>query len=786
MYHRSLRRPRRRRTRPHAELRHTVEIDDDGGDCDRVRGSSSARTSPHPASNAPATTSCSGTRAAPPACPRACCGTRARCSATGSSPPTHCRTRRLRADSATRSTSWSTTSALARARHAARVAAHHSARPRDRGAPGEHRVRGRRHHRAARTRPHRRRHHLRHHRARAAERARDRRRRAHASHRDALDDADARGEPYDLSSLQRIHNSGAMVSAPLKDALLVARHDARLRLARLQRGRRLRRRAHHHGRRARDRTLPSRPERAAARRRRPRRAGRARFRRASACSRCTRRARPATTRIPSAHARPRSATIDGRLHAIPGDQAILDVDGTLTLLGRGSNCINSGGEKIWPEEVEEVLKEHPAVTDAVVLGVPDDEWGEVVAAVVATTGDDPPDADALGDWVGRPPRRLQAAAPVRVRRRGRPHHRGQARLRVGPPRPRPLTFGVAIPCMSRSYGAKTVRQQVLAHRARRLSRCPPARRSGCRATVMRSTPARCGLRREHAGGQVGAVGAHDRRLGVQRREVVERRRRAVGSRAALEEPRLHLGRARELHLTVGPVAEPPPHVARQRVRLHHVHRRTAPVRLAHRRPVGPHRAPLPGHRRHVVLAALARAARRSRAWRSPRTAAACARAPAAAGRPGSRCRRPATRPGSPPRRARGGRASPPRLPAAATNPQSSNRVGASLMPWPRTSIAEHPVLGPQRPGQRIEHPGAEPVRVEQHQRRAVTTPVEGADARARRARPPTVGVPRGSSSTGHATSDWPTLRTRWVSCAACRPQLEVACAVSSARPRSSW
>jgi acyl-CoA synthetase (AMP-forming)/AMP-acid ligase II len=93
-------------------------------------------------------------------------------------------------------------------------------------------------------------------------------------------------------------------------------------------------------------------------------------------------------------------TIDGTLHAIPGDQAVLDIDGTITLLGRGSNCINSGGEKIWPEEVEEVLKEHPGVTDAVVLGVPDDEWGQVVAAVVATTGDDPPDADALGDWVG--------------------------------------------------------------------------------------------------------------------------------------------------------------------------------------------------------------------------------------------------------------------------------------------------------------------------------------------------------------------------------------------------
>ena len=79
--------------------------------------------------------------------------------------------------------------------------------------------------------------------------------------------------------------------------------------------------------------------------------------------------------------------IDGTTYAMPGDQARLDADGTLTLLGRGSNCINSGGEKIWPEEVEEVLKEHPGVHDAVVMGVPDDEWGEIVAAVVATTGD---------------------------------------------------------------------------------------------------------------------------------------------------------------------------------------------------------------------------------------------------------------------------------------------------------------------------------------------------------------------------------------------------------------
>ena len=79
---------------------------------------------------------------------------------------------------------------------------------------------------------------------------------------------------------------------------------------------------------------------------------------------------------------------------------MLDVDGSLVLLGRGSHCINSGGEKIWPEEVEEVLKEHPGVSDAVVMGVPDSEWGQLVAAVVATAGDEPPDAAALDEWVG--------------------------------------------------------------------------------------------------------------------------------------------------------------------------------------------------------------------------------------------------------------------------------------------------------------------------------------------------------------------------------------------------
>ncbi len=73
----------------------------------------------------------------------------------------------------------------------------------------------------------------------------------------------------------------------------------------------------------------------------------------------------------------------GRRYAMPGDMAVVNGDGTVTVLGRGSVCINSGGEKIFPEEVEAALKSHPDVFDAVVVGVPDRRWGEGVAAVVA-------------------------------------------------------------------------------------------------------------------------------------------------------------------------------------------------------------------------------------------------------------------------------------------------------------------------------------------------------------------------------------------------------------------
>jgi 3-oxocholest-4-en-26-oate---CoA ligase len=74
--------------------------------------------------------------------------------------------------------------------------------------------------------------------------------------------------------------------------------------------------------------------------------------------------------------------LDGQRYSIPGDYAMVEADGTLTLLGRGSMCINTGGEKVYPEEVEEALKTHASILDAVAVGVPDERFGEAVTAVV--------------------------------------------------------------------------------------------------------------------------------------------------------------------------------------------------------------------------------------------------------------------------------------------------------------------------------------------------------------------------------------------------------------------
>ena len=77
-------------------------------------------------------------------------------------------------------------------------------------------------------------------------------------------------------------------------------------------------------------------------------------------------------------------TVDGERYSMPGDFARLEADGSFTLLGRGSQCINTAGEKVFPEEVEEMLKTHPAVDDALVFGVADEKWGQAVTAIVET------------------------------------------------------------------------------------------------------------------------------------------------------------------------------------------------------------------------------------------------------------------------------------------------------------------------------------------------------------------------------------------------------------------
>lgn len=86
---------------------------------------------------------------------------------------------------------------------------------------------------------------------------------------------------------------------------------------------------------------------------------------------------------------------NGIRYSIPGDYARVEEDGTVTMLGRGSVSINSGGEKIYPEEVEGALKIHPEIFDALVVGVPDERWGQRVAAVVQCRGDKRPTLDEL-------------------------------------------------------------------------------------------------------------------------------------------------------------------------------------------------------------------------------------------------------------------------------------------------------------------------------------------------------------------------------------------------------
>jgi len=90
---------------------------------------------------------------------------------------------------------------------------------------------------------------------------------------------------------------------------------------------------------------------------------------------------------------------DGVRYSIPGDWATVEADGMITLLGRGSQCINTGGEKVFPEEVEEVLKRHAAVEDALVFGIPDERFGQRVVAVASLSPGAAAEADAIVEGV---------------------------------------------------------------------------------------------------------------------------------------------------------------------------------------------------------------------------------------------------------------------------------------------------------------------------------------------------------------------------------------------------
>jgi acyl-CoA synthetase (AMP-forming)/AMP-acid ligase II len=114
-------------------------------------------------------------------------------------------------------------------------------------------------------------------------------------------------------------------------------------------------------------------------------------------------------------------TFEDRRWSVPGDFATVEVDGTIKLLGRGSQVINTGGEKVFPEEVEEALKRHPAVRDAVVVGVPDARFGERICAVVDVQDSaEPPSLDALSRHVRaqladyKAPRELVLAPVIRA------------------------------------------------------------------------------------------------------------------------------------------------------------------------------------------------------------------------------------------------------------------------------------------------------------------------------------------------------------------------------------
>ena len=120
-------------------------------------------------------------------------------------------------------------------------------------------------------------------------------------------------------------------------------------------------------------------------------------------------------------------SIDGDSYALPGDRATIDADGTIHLVGRGSACINTGGEKVYPEEVEAVLLGHVDVRDVVVVGVPDEHYGAIVCAIVQPAGNAPTLKDLRHHCDGllagyKAPRKLVIVDAVRRTTVGKPDY----------------------------------------------------------------------------------------------------------------------------------------------------------------------------------------------------------------------------------------------------------------------------------------------------------------------------------------------------------------------------
>ncbi len=125
---------------------------------------------------------------------------------------------------------------------------------------------------------------------------------------------------------------------------------------------------------------------------------------------------------------------DGVRWVVPGDFATINADGTLELLGRGSVCINTGGEKVYVEEVEAILKSHPEIFDAVVVGVPDERFGQRVAAIVTPRGGSTPTLDDVSEFCGthlaryKVPRQLHLTDDIPRTPVGKPDYRWAKRL----------------------------------------------------------------------------------------------------------------------------------------------------------------------------------------------------------------------------------------------------------------------------------------------------------------------------------------------------------------------